>query len=140
MDEIAYNFDGPVDARTYLAEVAMLWLVWVVGLVAVLVSHGAVLIVFSIGLIVVLLVLARPLLVRAEALVPVNKKEGNAAQVALRGGTTRDRVLREFAYGRAPIEAALATAGLNRRWVYARDIVIAVTILGLVFVVWTSGS
>ncbi len=140
MDDISYTFDGPVDARAYLREVGRVWVVWVVGLLAVLATHGTTLILISIGLIVMLLLLARPLLIRAENLVPVNKKEGNAAQIALRGGTTRDRVLREFAYGRTPIQAALTTAGFNRRWVLARDVVIAATIVGLVYVVWTSGS
>ena len=129
MDEIEYTFNGPGDARSYLREVGKLWGLWVVGLVAVLLSHGIALVVLSIGLLVSLMVLARPLLPRTEALVPVNRKEGGVVESALRGGTTRDRVLRDLAYGIAPIRAALAVAGLDPRWVLARHLVIAITLL-----------
>lgn len=140
MDEIVYTFEGPDDARSYLREIGLLWSVWVVGLVAILLTHGGILILSSIGVIVTLLTLARPLLARTEKLVPVNSREGNAAQAALRGGTTRDRVLRELAYGSEPVRAALDTAGLSQRWLIARHAVVAVTILGLVFVLFGSLS
>jgi hypothetical protein len=136
LDEIVYTFDGPQDARTYLRQVGLLWLVWVVGLAVILVTSGTPLILWSLGLMATLLLLARPLLARTESLVPVNARGGNAALSALRGGTTRDRVLRDLAYGSAPVRAALAAAGLSNRWLVARHVVVAVTILGLLYVLF----
>ena len=135
MDKIEYRFSDAQDARAYLGEVARLWAVWVVGLVVILLSHGTVLVVASISVLVGLIVLARPLLPRTEALVPVNKREGGAARAALRGGTTRDRVLRDLAYGDKPMRAALATADLSLWWLAARHSVIAATLIAFVFVV-----
>ncbi|MCP4305892.1 MAG: hypothetical protein GY926_08055 [bacterium] len=136
MEDIAYTFDGPEDARTYLRQVGLLWLVWVVGLTVVLVTSGPPLIWVSIGLIATLLLLARPLLTRSESLVPANAQEDNAAVSALRGGTTRDRVLRELAYGSKPVRAALASAGMSEKWLIARHFVVAATLLGLVYVLF----
>jgi len=135
VEQVEYTFAGPDDARTYLREVGRLWTVWVVGLVAVLLAHGLPLLFLSVGLIAVLILLARPLLPRTEALVPLNSREGGAVESALRGGTTRDRVLRELAYGTAPLEAALRMAGLSPKWVAARHVVVATTLLGFVYVI-----
>ncbi len=135
METIEYTFDGAEDARTYLREIGLLWATWVVGLVAVMITNGVALIGLSVAVIAALILLARPLLPRTEALVPENKVEGGAIETAFRGGTTRDRVLRDLAYGVAPMEAALATAGLSSRWVAARHLVVAVTLLAFVFVV-----
>ena len=135
MSEIAYSFDGTTDARTYLREVGRLWAVWVAGLAAVLLTEGLALLIVAVVLLVALLVLARPLLPRTETLVPENRKEGGALESALRGGTTRDRVLRELAYGVAPMEAALRTAGLSSRWVIVRHLVITLTVLAFIYVV-----
>jgi hypothetical protein len=132
LDEIAYTFDGARDARIYLREIAVLWSVWVIGMIVILLTNGGTLILWSVAVMVVLMFLARPLLIRAEKLVPENKREGNTADVVLRGGTTRDRALRNLAYGSEPMRVALASAGLSERWLLARHLAIAVTILGLV--------
>jgi hypothetical protein len=132
LDEIEYTFNGPDDARAYLREVGLLWSVWVLGLIAVLVTHGFALVLVAVGLLAILIRLARPLLPRTEGLVPVNTKEGGVLDSALRGGTTRDRVLRELAYGTTPIRAALDAAGLSPRWIGARHLVIAVTLFAFV--------
>ena len=133
MDEIAYTFDGAQDARTYLPEIGMLWSAWVIGMVVILLTHGGTPILWSVGVMVAPMFLARSLQIRAEKLVPANKREGNAADVVLRGGTTRDRALRDLAYGSEPMRAALASADLSGRWLLPRHFVIAVTFLGLVF-------
>ena len=125
MTEIEYAFDGPADARAYLREVGTLWAVWIVGLAAVMFTHGVTLIIVAAALLVSLLMLARPLLPRTEILVPENR----------RGGTTRDRVLRELAYGVAPMEAALDTAGYSPRWIVVRHLVIALTVLAFIGVI-----
>ncbi|MDJ0498796.1 MAG: hypothetical protein QNJ89_13265 [Acidimicrobiia bacterium] len=134
MSEIEYTFSSPDDARTYLREVGLLWGVWVIGLAAVLFTHGVAVLIVALVLFAALSILARPLLPRTEKLVPENKREGGAVETALRGGTTRDRVLRDLAYGAAPMQAALQTAGLSPLWVAARHLVIALTLLALVYV------
>lgn len=134
MTDIEYTFDGPEDARSYLREIGLLWSVWVVGLFLVLFTHGFTVLIVAAVLFTALLMLARPLLPRTERLVPENQREGGAIESAFRGGTTRDRVLRELAYGVAPMAAALQTAGLSPRWVAARHVVIALTLLALVYV------
>jgi hypothetical protein len=134
MSEIEYTFSSPADARSYLREVGLLWGVWVIGLAAVLFTHGITLLIVAVVLFAALLILARPLLPRTEKLVPENRREGGKVETALRGGTTRDRVLRELAYGVAPIESALQAAGLSPRWVAARHMVIALTLLAFVYV------
>ncbi len=135
MDQIEYRFSDAQDARAYLREVARLWAVWIVGLAVIVLSHGTLLVVASISVLVGLIVLARPLLPRTEALVPVNRREGGAARAAFRGGTTRDRVLRDLAYGDEPMRAALARAELSSWWLAARHGVVAATLVAFVFVV-----
>jgi hypothetical protein len=134
MTEIEYTFDSPDDARSYLREVGLLWAAWVVGLFLVLFTRGFTVLIVAVALFTALLIFARPLLPRTERLVPENKREGGAIETAFRGGTTRDRVLRELAYGVAPMASALETAGLSPRWIVVRHIVIALTLLALVFV------
>ena len=135
MSDVVYTFDGQADARAYLGEIGKLWTAWTVGLAAVMATNGVALLVIAVVLFGALLYLSRPLLPRTEKLVPENKREGGAIEAALRGGTTRDRVLRELAYGMAPLEAALETAGLSPRWVAARHLLIAVTVLAFIYVV-----
>lgn len=135
MSDVVYTFDGPADARSYLGEIGKLWTAWIVGLAAVMATDGVALLVIAVVLFGVLFYLSRPLLPRTEKLVPENKREGGAIEAALRGGTTRDRVLRELAYGVAPLEAALETAGLSPRWVAVRHLLIAVTVLAFIYVV-----
>ena len=135
MSDIVYTFDGPADARGYLGEIGKLWTTWIVGLAAVMATDGVALLIISVVLLGALLYLSRPLLPRTEKLVPENKREGGAIEAALRGGTTRDRVLRELAYGVAPLEAGLEAAGLSPRWVAVRHLLIAVTVLAFIYVV-----
>ncbi|MDJ0925459.1 MAG: hypothetical protein QNJ77_12935 [Acidimicrobiia bacterium] len=135
MEDIDYTFSSAEDARAYLREIGLLWGTWIVGLVAILLTRGTVLMIVAAALFVALLALARPLLPRTEVLVPENKREGGALNAALRGGTTRDRVLRELAYGVAPMSAALEATGNSQRWVVMRHAMVAVTLVAFVFVV-----
>jgi hypothetical protein len=136
LSDLIYTFDGPDDARLYLRQIGTLWAAWVVALVGLLIAHAFVLIVWGVVAVVGLLLLARPIQARAERVVPENQVEGGAVNTALRGGTTRDRALRELAYGTAPMRVALETAGLSQRWVVTRHLVVAVTLLGMAYVVF----
>lgn len=136
MDDVAYTFDGVSDARAYLREIAVLWGLWVVGLVAILATHGVLLVVLAVALLISLLIGALPLWTRVETLVPVNRREGGRLAAALRGGTTRDRVLRELAYGDQPLRVALDTAQLNPAWIAIRHLVVTATVIAFVLVVF----
>jgi len=136
MTELIYTFETPNDAMVYLREVSTLWVIWIVGLAGLMVTHAVVLIVWAVVVLVSLYFAARPLQRRAEELVPENTVEGGKVNTALRGGTTRDRALRDYFYGTAPLEAALDAAGMSRRWVVIRHLIVALTLLALVYVVF----
>ena len=136
MTELVYQFDNPDEARTYLREVSTLWVTWIVGLAGLMVTHAAILIVWAVVVLVALYFASRPLQQRAEKLVPENAVEGGKLNTALRGGTTRDRALRDYFYGTAPLEAALDAAGMSRRWVAIRHLMVTLTLLSLVYVVF----
>lgn len=136
MSDEAYTFNGAEDARVYLREVSTVWAVWVVGLAGLLATHAVVLIVWGVVVFVALYFAARPLQVRAETIVPENQVEDGKVNTVLRGGTTRDRVLRDLFYGTEPLQAALDEYGMSRRWVVVRHLVIALTFLALFYVVF----
>ena len=136
MTEFTYTFDNRDDALTYLREVGALWIGWVVALFGLMLTNAGLLIVWGVASLVVLMLLARPLQRRAEKAVPENQVEGGAINTALRGGTTRDRVLRDLSYGAGPLRAALDTVGWSQRWVLARHVVVALSLLALAFVIF----
>jgi hypothetical protein len=126
--DVEWAFEGPDDAAAYLREVATLWTVWLVGMVALLFSGNWIVILVGLGVIVLLLVLARPLQARAAKIVP-DDEVPEPGRTAFRK-TKRDRVLRELAFGEAPLRAAGAGPG----WIGARRTVVALTIVAFVFV------
>ena len=136
MSDSIYTFTDPDDAWTYLREVSTVWVFWIVGLAGLMVTHAVVLIVWAVLVLVGLLFVTRPLQRRAERLVPDNKVEAGKVNTALRGGTTRDRVLRELFYGTGTLRSALEVTGLSRHWVVVRHLVVALTLLALVYVVF----
>ncbi len=77
---------------------------------------------------------------RSIRAVPENAVEGGALNTAFRGGTTRDRALRELLYGTAPLRIALSDLGLNPRWVVMRHLVVTLTIFAMVYIVLGAGS
>lgn len=136
MAEFTYTFDNRDDALTYIREVAALWVGWVVALFGLMLTNAGLLIAWGVASLVVLMLLARPLQRRAEKAVPENQVEGGAINTALRGGTTRDRVLRDLSYGSGPLRAALDTLGWSQAWVITRHVVVALSLLALMFVIF----
>ena len=136
MTDLTYTFDGEPDARRYLREIALLWSAWLVGLGGLLLSNAVVLLIWAVVTLTALVVLARPIQRRAEAIVPVNKVEGGKVDTVFRGGTTRDRAIRDLAYGTEPMRIALETVGYSQRWVLIRHFVLAMTLVGFFFVVF----
>jgi hypothetical protein len=136
MAELTYEFDSPDEALAYLREVSKLWVVWIVGLAGLMVTNAVLLIVWAVVVLVSLALAVRPLQRRAEELVPENTVEGGKVNTVLRGGTTRDRALRDYLYGTKPLESALEAAGVSRHWVMIRHVVVLLTLLSLVYVVF----
>lgn len=139
VDDLTYTFEGQDDASRYLRELALLWGAWVVGLAGLMLTNAIVLLVWGVGTVTVLVVMARPIQRRAERLVPDNKVEGGKVDTVLRGGTTRDRAIRDLAYGTEPLRIALRTVGFSERWVLVRHVIVALTVLGLVYVIANPG-
>ncbi len=136
MDELTFTFDNADDAWLYLREVSRLWVVWIFGLAGLMVTNALLLIVWAVVVLISLYFAARPLQLRAEEMVPENKVEAGKVNTALRGGTTRDRALRELLYGTEPLRSALSLAGLSERWVIMRHLMVALTLLALIYVVF----
>ncbi len=136
MSNLVYTFDSPDDARTYMREVITLWVAWAVGLAGLLATNAGILAAWAVVTLVTLFLLARPIQRRAEQVVPVSQPEGGVVNTALRGGTTRDRALRELLYGTGPQRVALKMAGMSQRWVGLRHLVVALTFLGMAYVVF----
>lgn len=139
MDKQPYTFANRDDAARYLRQVGVLWTGWVIGLSGLLLTNALLVIFWGVATVVVLMFLARPLQRRAETMVPDNKVVGGKLDTALRGGTTRDRVLRDLAYGTEPFRAALNMVGRSEAWVAIRHLIIALTIFGLIYVVANPG-
>ena len=136
MTDFTYTFDNRDDALTYLREVGALWIGWVVALFGLMLTNAGLLIAWGVASLVVLMMLARPLQRRAEKAVPENVVEGGTINTALRGGTTRDRVLRDLSYGTGPLRAAQGVLGWSPPWVLARPVGVALSLLALGFVIF----
>jgi hypothetical protein len=126
--DVEWVFDGPEDAAAYLREVGILWAVWLVAMAALMVSTSWIVIVGGIGVLGLLLVLARPLQARAVKLVPDDDVPDPGATAFRK--TKRDRVLRELAFGEAPLKAA----GAGPIWIWSRRLIVLLTVVAFVVV------
>ncbi len=125
-------FTDADDAAAYLADLFRLWVGWTVGLVAMLMTTGVAALVAGLGVFAVLIWLLRPLQRRAGA---VADPDEIVAARGIRGRrTARELALRELAYGRETVAAALALTGRSRVWLWARTAVIALTVIAAIVV------
>jgi hypothetical protein len=129
-----WRFADEADAARYLAEVRRLWLAWLLGLAGLMFAEGWWVIVAGVVTVGLLLALARPLQARAAAIVPEDTLVGGKFNVVGKG-TARDRVLKQLAYGRAPLERAAEVAGRGGWLIGARAVMIGLTVLAFVYVV-----
>jgi len=139
LDPVTYTFDGQADASKYLREVGVLWGAWLVGLVGLLVTNAWLLLIWGFLSLAMLIVLARPIQRRAERLIPENKVVGGKIETVFRGGTSRDRAIRDLAYGTEPFLVALRVTGRSERWILVRHLLVALTILGLIWIILNPG-
>lgn len=128
-----WRFADADDARSYLRDVTKLWLGWLVTLLALVTLGGYFLVITAFAVVVVWLLLARPMQARAAKFVPEAEDGASWQETALRN-KQRDRAVRELAAGKAPLEAALHTAGLSPVLAYARWIMVAVTVAAFYWV------
>lgn len=134
-DGVGPWFTGPEDARGYLSELGRLWGGYVVGLAALVVLQGAILIVASIALLVALFVLLRPIQARAGRVEDGNRPV-DGSQGRLSGPRTRREVaLRELAFGSGPLREAIEKWGASSVWLWLRKVVVWLTIGAFVAVV-----
>ena len=120
--DVEWHFEGPEDGAAYRAEVARLWAAWMIGMGALVFAESGLIWLAGIGVLVVVLLLARPLQARAARIVP----EDDLPELKMsspRRRSTRDRVLRELAFGEAPLRAS----GGGPSWIWARRIVVIST-------------
>ncbi len=139
MSESSWGFADGSDAHRYLSDVARLWLGWLAGLAALMFTQGWLVVAAGVVTVGALLFLARPLQIRAAALVPKDTLVGSRFNVVGRG-TERDKVLKALAYGREPLEEAVALSGSYTWLPRARSLMIAATIVAFVFVLLTTFS
>lgn len=132
-----WDFADEADAARYLGEVRRLWTGWLLGLAALMFAQGWWIVVSGVLTLAVLLYLARPLQMRAAAIVPEDTLVGSKYNVVGKG-TARDRVLKQLAYGRDPLEAAAARAGRGGWLAHVRPVVIGLTVLAFFYVLATS--
>jgi hypothetical protein len=132
-----WEFTDAADAASYLREVGVLWTTWLVGLVALVAGSGLLVVVLGVLVIAALLWVARPLQARAANLVPEDSVTGGKRSILAGRNTERDLVLRQLAYGDAPLSAAIAVSGSGRWWLTARRVLVGLTIVAFVFVLIT---
>lgn len=128
--DVEWAFEGPDDVASYLRQVATVWAVWLVGMAALMFVAHWVVIPVGIGVLGLLMLLARPLQARAVKLVPEDDAPEPGAGAFHK--TKRDRVLRELAFGEAPLRAA----GAGPIWIWTRRLVVGLTIAAFVFVLF----
>lgn len=114
------------DARAYLGEVGRLWAAWTVGLALLLALDGGWLLLAGLLLIGTMIWLGRPIQRRARAIEDANHPPSG-----------RDDLVRELAYGEAPLRAALDVVGASPKWVWVRRALMIATVVGFVVVVVT---
>jgi hypothetical protein len=132
-----WGFDDVADASAYLREVGVLWATWVVALVALIISRGWLVLVLGVAVIAALIWAARPLQSRAAKLVPEDSVVGGRRSFLVGRSTERDLVLRQLAYGEAPLRTAVGLSGAGRWWLTGRLVVVGLTVVGFVWVLTT---
>lgn len=133
-EQRSWGFADATDAKVYLREVGTLWATWIAGLAALVVGSGWLILPFGVAVIAGLLWAARPLQARAAKLVPEDSVVGGKRSFLVGRSTERDLVLRQLAYGDAPLRAAVDTAGAPRLWLTARLVVLGLTVAAFVWV------
>lgn len=132
-----WGFADATDASAYLREVGVVWATWVVALVGLVISRGVLVLVIGAAVLAALIWAARPLQSRAARLVPEDSVVGGRRSFLIGRSTERDLVLRQLAYGEAPLRTAVELTGSGRWWLTGRVVVVGLTIVTFVWVLLT---
>lgn len=132
-------FADAADARKYIAEIGRVWIVWLVGLTALLRTSGGA--AFAVGgtLLVAAFLLMQPLQHRVQERF---HDESDGRSVPPRKSlSSRDRALRELTYGREPFAEAISRNGWWRALIAIPWVVIVFTLAAGagIAVEWLSG-
>jgi hypothetical protein len=128
-------FSDSEDARTYLTEVARLWLAWIATLVLLIVfDEWWALLVTGVAFLTAMAILGRPLQDRAQRVADPETAVGSTLRTAMGGGRRKDIAFRQLMYGEAPLRQALALAGITRHFIWLRRFVVAATLAALIWV------
>jgi hypothetical protein len=126
-----WGFEGPDDAAAYRRELGQLWALWLVALAALMFARGWLVVIAGAVALVGLIIVARPLQARAEAIVPDDDVPDPTVAATFRR-SRRDRVLRELAYGEAPLEAS----GAGQGWIWGRRVIVGLTFAAFALVLY----
>lgn len=120
-------FSDRNDARSYVLELTRLWVVWILGLVALFAVQGWYVLLAGVVVIGVLIWLVRPIQARASA---VDDPDETVEASGGRFGGSRTRgemALRELLYGESPLAEAVTEFGLWSGLIWVRRLVIGVS-------------
>ena len=129
-------FSDHADARSYVFELTRLWVVWILGLVALFAVQAWYVLLVGVVVIALLIWLVRPIQARAAAIDdPGETVEGSGG----RFGRDRNRgemALRVLLYGEAPLAEAVAEFGLWPGLIWVRRFVIAISAVAFALVLF----
>jgi len=126
-----WGFDDPDDAAAYRGELGRLWALWLVALAALMFAQGWLVLVAGVLALGGLIVVARPLQARAAVIVPDDDVPDPTVAATFRR-SRRDRVLRELAYGEAPLVAS----GAGPAWIWGRRAIVGLTFAAFAVVLY----
>ena len=132
-------FADAADAKKYVGEVGRLWVVWLLGLIALLRSTGGLAFAVAGALLVAMFILMQPLQHRVHELF---EDDSDGRHVPPRQTlSSRDKALRELTYGRGAFAEAISKAAWWRPLAAIPWVVIVLTIAAgaAIAVEWLSG-
>jgi hypothetical protein len=127
-------FSDRDDARAYMTEILRIWIMWVIGLAALLFVSGWSVLLAGVVVLGVLVWLVQPIQRRASGIDdPGEFVEGSGGRFG--GKRTRsETAMRVLLYGEPPIREAIESYGAWPGWLWVRRVVIAVTVVAFAVV------
>lgn len=127
-------FSDGADARSYVFELTRLWVVWILGLVALFAVQAWYVLLVGVVVIALLIWLVRPIQARAAAIDdPGETVEGSGGRFG-RDRTRGEMALRVLLYGEAPLAEAVDEFGLWPGLIWVRRFVIAISAVAFALV------
>ena len=120
-------FSDEADARSYLYDLTRLWVVWIVGIIALFAVRSWYVLLVGVVVVGLLIWLVRPVQARAAAIDdPGEVVEGSGGRFG--GARTRSEMaLRVLLYGEAPLSEAINEYGMWSGLIWVRRAVIGIS-------------